>query len=208
MTGQALHGATVFRVATGGESQNSENMPVGRPDVPNQTGTQEPEHKGGLPQLNVHDFAPQLVWLALTFGALYWIMSRIALPRIADVIEKRHSRIADDIDAARQLAQKSEVAEAAYKADLATARAKAHAIAQETRDTLNARTDRKRAEVDKKINAKLEEAEQKITKAKNAALGEVNDIAGSTTKEIVRHLIGKEIAGKDLSKALEAASTK
>lgn len=170
------------------------------------TTQQAAEHKGGLPQLNVDDFAPQLVWLALTFGALYWIMSRIALPRIADVIEKRRDHIASDIDAAKQFKQKSEIAEAAYKSDLADAKARAHAIAQETKDELNAKTDAKRAEVDAKINEKLVESEQRIKTAKKAAIKEVNVIAASTTAEIVKHLIGDNVSDKDLSQAIETVA--
>ena len=168
--------------------------------------TQAVEHKGGLPQLNPDDFAPQLVWLALTFGALYWIMSRVALPRIADVIETRRGQIADDIDAARDFRQKSEIAEAAYKSDLADAKARAHTIAQETKDQLNAKTDRKRAEVDGSINAKLVESEKRIRTAKKAALKEVNVIATSTTGEIVSHLIGDKVSDKDLAKAIKAVT--
>ena len=165
--------------------------------------TQAAEHKGGLPQLNADDFEPQLIWLALTFGALYWIMSRVALPRIADVLEKRSDHIAADIDAAKKFKQQSEAAEAAYKTDLASAKNKAHAIAQETRDKLNAETDRKRAEVDEKINTNLIDAERRITAAKTAALTEINEIAGTTTKEIVDHLIGNKVSEKDLSAALK-----
>ena len=170
--------------------------------------TQAAEHKGGLPQLNADDFAPQLVWLALTFGALYWIMSRVALPRIADVLEKRRDHIASDIDAAKNFKQQSETAEAAYKSDLANAKNKAHAIAQETRDKLNAETERKRSEVDDKINANLADAEQRITAAKSAALKEINEIAGSTTKEIVNHLIGNKVSDSDLSAVLKTIAAR
>ena len=47
------------------------------------------EKAGGLPQLNPADFAPQLVWLAVTFVVLYLILSRVTLPRIGEVIEER-----------------------------------------------------------------------------------------------------------------------
>ncbi|MCP4935691.1 MAG: F0F1 ATP synthase subunit B' [bacterium] len=183
----------------------SQQVNVSKPGAPvTKTATQAAEHKGGLPQLNADDFAPQLVWLALTFGALYWIMARIALPRIADVLEKRRDHIASDIDAAHKFKQKSEEAEASYKASLADAKTKAHTIAQETRDELNAKTDAKRADVDSQINAKLIDAEKRIKTAKKSALKEINVIATTTTKDIVEHLIGNKTSDKDLANALKS----
>ena len=97
-----------------------------------------------MPQMDFSTFSPQLIWLAITFIGLYLLMSRVALPKIGGVIEQRQSKIADDIDAAQSLKNDTDKAIAAYEQALAEARAKAHAIAQETRDKLNAEVDAER----------------------------------------------------------------
>ena len=124
---------------------------------------------GGLPQLDPQVFAPQIIWLALTFGALLFIMSRIALPRIGEVIEERRSRIQRDLDEAERLKLETEKALATYEQALADARGKALRIAAEKRDGLNAEVAAKRTQVEGQISAKLAEAEARIQATKSNA---------------------------------------
>ena len=82
-----------------------------------------------MPQMEFADYAPQLIWLAITFITLYVLMSRVALPRIADVLEQRQLRVTNDLEQAAALRDEAAKALEAYEATMAEARSKAHAIA-------------------------------------------------------------------------------
>ena len=143
-----------------------------------------------MPQLNPLDWAPQIIWLVITFGILYVLMKRVALPRIGSVIEARHARIAGDIEAADKLRRETQEAIAAYEQALAEAKARAHAIAQEASNKLKDEVAAERAALDRELAARSAEAERRIHQAKTSALKDVNAVASETAAEIVRSLIG------------------
>lgn len=158
-----------------------------------------------MPQMELHDFAPQLIWLAISFIALYIIMARVALPRIATVIEERRDRIASDIDQAEQLKQKTDEAIAAYEEALSQARARALGIAQETREVLAGEVEAEKLEVEKQIAEKTAEAEKRILDAKTAALSHVNEVAGDVAQSIVQELIGGKLTKTEVNQAVSKA---
>lgn len=163
------------------------------------------QDSSGMPQLAFEDYPPQLVWLAITFVALYLLMSRIALPRIATVIENRRDRIASDLDTAARLKQETDDVIAAYEAELADARSKAHTIASETRSKLNEEIAAERAKVEEDIAERTSKAEAAVTKAKTAALKDVDATAAETAGEIVTALIGAKPTAKELDEAVKTA---
>ena len=154
------------------------------------------EAKGGLPQLNPNDFAPQLFWLAVTFIALWWLMAKVALPRVGGVIEERAQRIQRDLDEAQRLKGETEKELADYEASLAAARNRASGIAKEIRDKLTAEVDGERTKVEKQVAASVADAEKRIADMKTRAMNEVGQAAADTAEAIVAELHGKP-AGKD-----------
>lgn len=143
-----------------------------------------------MPQLDFTTYVPQLIWLLISFGLLYLLMSRVALPRIATVIEERRDRIADDLDTAEQLRQKADETIAAYEEALAKARSDAHAIAQQKRDEMTAETDRQRKELEAELEQRLDAAEKSIAETKQAAMQNVEGIAVDVAQSITDHLLG------------------
>ena len=151
---------------------------------------------GGLPQLNPRDFAPQLFWLAVTFGALWWLMAKVALPRVGGVIEERAQRIQRDLDESARLKGETEKALADYEASLASARNRASSLAKDIRDKLTAEVDVERGKVEKQVAARVLDAEKRIADMKTRAMKEVGQAAADTAEAIVAELQGRP-AGKD-----------
>jgi len=57
----------------------------------------------GMPQLDFSTWGNQIFWLVLTLIAIYFVLSRIALPRIASALAERQGTITNDIAAAEDL---------------------------------------------------------------------------------------------------------
>jgi len=159
-------------------------------------------HAKVFPPLDPATFVPQLVWLAIAFGLLYLLLSRVALPRVGEVIEERADRIRRDLDQAEKLKTETAGALAAYEQALAEARGKAGGIIKTMRDGLTAEVDKERARVEAQIAQKVAEAEARIEQTKSRALASVNDIATETAGAIVKKLIDADVSKDELQKAL------
>lgn len=147
-------------------------------------------------------FAPQLFWLALTFGLLYLLVKRLILPRVGGVIEDRRQRIERDLQKAESLKVETEQALLAYEQALGEARARAGAIGREMHDKLAAEIDKERAKVDAEIARRLADAEARIAQSKARAMAGVAEIAGDTAGDIVARLLGREVSKDEVRRAL------
>ncbi len=159
-----------------------------------------------MPQLDPDTFAPQLIWLAITFIGLYIVMARVALPRIGNAIEHRRDRIANDLDQAQALKEATDRAIATYEARMAEARARAHDMNQETRQKLKDEVEAERARVEADLAEKVAKAEKRIAKVKDGALVEMEKVAGDLAGDIVTKLIGDKVTGAKAAKAVEQVS--
>ncbi|HVY59043.1 MAG TPA: F0F1 ATP synthase subunit B' [Xanthobacteraceae bacterium] len=158
---------------------------------------------GGFPPFQKDTFASQLVWLAITFVLLYWVTAKIGLPRVGAIIKARRDQIEGDMADAHRLRKQADQAFAAYEKALAEARARAHAIAHETRDRLTAEAERDRKTLEDRLNAKLAEAEKTISATRSAAMSNVREIAAEAASEIVARLIGSKPSEQAAAKAVD-----
>lgn len=171
------------------------------------TPAQEIAHvENAFPPFDAHHFAPQLIWLVLTFGALYLLMSRIALPRVANILKTREAKISGDLDSATAMRTQADDAAAAYEKTLAEAKARAQATAQQMRDKITAESDARRKALEAELNAKLDVAEKQIAATKTQAMSNVSAIATEAAEAIVRQITGRAADASAVAAAVAAAS--
>ena len=120
------------------------------------------EGSGGMPQLDYHSFAPQLVWLAIAFLALYFVMSRLAVPAISDTIDKRQAKIQGDLDAAEKANEDTRSLVAAYEKRLADTREDARKLMRERGEADSAAAAARLQALHDKLAAQIGEAEKRI----------------------------------------------
>jgi F-type H+-transporting ATPase subunit b len=168
--------------------------------------TEVPAGQGTFSPLDVQTFPSQLIWLAVSFVLLYALMSKIALPRIGAIIAERSKRIGDDLKAAEGFKQQSDAAHAAYEKALADARARAQAIASETREQQAAAAEATNKRLEAQLHERLAAAEQSIAATRTAAMGNVGAIAADTASAIVERLIGTVPAAEEVAAALGKAA--
>lgn len=164
--------------------------------------------KPGLPQLDPTTFVSQLFWLAITYGLLYFALSKYILPRIGRALDQRKERIQRDIDQAEDLKTQTDEAIATYEKRLADARGKASAMAKDTRERLAAETEAERTKVEEQVAAKVQEAEARIAQSKSDAMREVDGIARATAGDLVTKLVGGSTTDAEIKAALDAAQSR
>ena len=163
------------------------------------------EHgSGGLPQLNFSTFPSQIFWLVVTLVVLFLLLSKVALPRIASVLEECADAIADDLDAAEEFKRKAEEAEAAYEQALADARAKATEIAAETRAEIQKEVDAATAKADAEIAARAAEGEKRIAEIRDSAMASVEQVASETAVAVVEAVLPEAADGNALKAAVQS----
>lgn len=145
----------------------------------------------GMPQLDFSTWGNQIFWLILALIATYFILSRVALPRIGAVLAERQGTITNDIAAAEDLKAKATEAEAAYDKALLDARAEAQNIVAQAKADIQADLDVAISKADAEIAAKAAESEKAISDIRASALENVKVVAKDTAKEIVAAMGGK-----------------
>ena len=157
----------------------------------------------GMPQLCTDWAGNQVFWLVITLVAIFFVLSRLALPRISAVISERQGTITNDLAAAENLKSEAVQAEEAYKKALEDARLEASKIIEAAKVEIKQELDVAIQKADADISVKVVASEDAISENRKDALANVKSLAKDITSELV-----KVLGGKVDAKALTAVINK
>ena len=159
-----------------------------------------------MPQFWMEDFAPQMVWLVISFIALYLLMARVALPRVANVLETRHGRIADDLDQARQLREEAQALLATYERKQRDALAEAEEIIAHAREEALREAANAAAKLDEAIARRQQGALDKIALAEAQAEKEVREAAIEIAIGAATAVVAQQVQGERADALIDSAT--
>lgn len=142
------------------------------------------EHAASFPPFDLALFSSQLIWFAITFIALYWIVSRHIVPNIGGVLAKRAATVKGDLDSAAQKSAAAEDARLKMERAVATARSDARAMINAAKADVQAKLNAEQEAAEKRISDRINAAESKIDAARQTALSEVGALADGLARDI------------------------
>ena len=151
-----------------------------------------------MPQIDqlAETFSSQAFWLLVFFGISFFVVGRGMVPKVSGTMERRSKQIADDIAAAQAARDQADQEEEAWRVRENENRARAQALIAEAKAEAAAKSEKKIAAAQKRLDKKLEEADQELAAARAQAMGEIEAarIAGIT--------VTKPAAGKAVKEAM------
>ena len=163
---------------------------------------------GGMPQLNPEFWVSQIVWLVLTFGILYIVLSKLILPKISDNLESRKSQILENIETAETQREESEKKLKEFEKIILDSKIEAKNHFNEARQKTLEDINNKRSALEKDIDKEINAAEEEINNLKINSNEKIKNIAVETSAELIKHLIGEEANNSSISAIVDEQSKK
>ncbi len=164
--------------------------------------TEAPKQEGGFPPFDTSTFSSQIFWLVITFGFLFTVLWRVAGPKINGVITHRRDTINGAIAEANKARRDAVAAQAGHETALSDARTKANALAEVTRQGLNAEVAKAKADADAAAAAAMHEADTRIAATRETAKAAVSIAARDAAIAIVARLTGDTVSAEDATAAM------
>ena len=155
----------------------------------------------GVPQLDFSTYPTQIFWTILYFALTYIFIGKIALPRIMNVVERRHEKVQGDLDKSDEMQTESDGIQKAYENAITKAQKEAYQIIKEENQKLESDVAKWGAELEHNINARIKRSEPRIAKIKKDVMKDLESVSEDLTRLVVEKFINRKISDGRISEA-------
>ena len=146
------------------------------------------EGGGGMPQMVIPDFMPQLVWLFIIFPILYLTMKYMALPRISEIISNRDIKIMNNLNKAEEIKNKIDELNKEHQLAIKETNEQIKLIVSEISQKSVAEAEKKLTECQNNINATIKEEKVKLHEEIKSFNKNIEKIANDAANNIVEKI--------------------
>lgn len=147
---------------------------------------------GGMPQMVIPDFMPQLVWLFIIFPILYCSMKYLALPRITEIMANREMKIINNINKAEEIRNKIEEANQEHELAIKKTNDQIKALVIEISQKSITEAEQHMLECQNNINTKIKEEKLKLAKEINNFSENIEKISNNAAESIIEKIYYKK----------------
>lgn len=153
-----------------------------------------PAFAAGLPQLDNTWFSNQLLWLAVSFLALYAVISSFVAPTISKVLDTRAEQIAAAIRDAEEAKRMAETTRSSFESEGQSARTKAAELLAKVQGEISRDATEAMNKLGHDLSRKAEQADARIEDAKAKAFASMHTATVSLTKAMTEKLLGHSVS--------------
>jgi len=146
-----------------------------------------------------------MIWTLIAFGITYYVLKRLAFPRIATALDKRRKAIDESIDSAMRTKQEADELLAEYRARLKEAREQADDIVARSRRAAEAMQDESKAEAKRYREELMESTRRDIETETQRSLDQIRKEVAELTLFATERVTRKSLDDDDHRRLIEEA---
>ncbi|HEY5517131.1 MAG TPA: F0F1 ATP synthase subunit B [Coriobacteriia bacterium] len=144
------------------------------------------------------------VWVSLlSFGVLFLLMWKLALPPITNMLDERAEKIKDSLEKAEETRVEAERLLNEYKEQLAEARLESNRVIEQGRKIAESMKDEIVAKANEEREAILARAREEIQGEKRIALAELQASVAELSVAVAGRIIGSTLSASDHAALIE-----
>ena len=159
-----------------------------------------------MPQLQIDDFAPQLIWLAIIFALFHHALAYRALPRIQHVLASRKAKIEGDLDSARAAQQLADSGRHATRPGLPRRRQKAKPASARNASSSKPSWRESAMRSTGELLAKAAETDKSVQNLVERASSQMEAMTAGAVSDIVKEFAGLDVSDAEVRAALAQGS--